>query len=247
MKEGLTTAHALKEKRIVVVGGTSGFGLATAQAAAAEGARVVVVSGNKENVDRALAALPKGSEGYTANISDEKQVSELFRAIGAFDHLVFTAGETLTTGEMNTIDFEKAKTFFDTRFWGSLMAARYASAYMRPGGSIVLTTGIAGRRPWKGWTVVAGLTGAIESLTRALAIELAPIRVNAVCAGLVRTPLWNNIPAEQREAMYQQVAAQLPVGRIGEPEDLAQSFLYLMKQPFSTGQVIVADGGGVLV
>ncbi len=246
MKEGLTT-HALKDKRIVLIGGTSGFGLATAAAAASEGARVVVVSGKKENVDRVLAALPNGSEGYTTNIRDEKQVRELFRAVGAFDHLVFTAGETLPVGEMNSIDFEKVKTFFDTRFWGSLMAARYASPFIRPGGSIALTTGIAGRRPWKGWTVVAGLTGAIESLTRALAIELAPIRVNAVCAGLVRTPLWDNVPLPQREAMYKQVAAQLPVGRIGEPEDLAQSFLYLMKQPFSTGQVIIADGGGVLV
>ncbi len=239
--------HTLKGKRIVLVGGTSGVGFSTAEAAAAEGAQVVVVSGKKENVDRAVAPLPNGSEGHVANISDEKQVMELFERIGAFDHLVFTAGASLSMGELNTIDFEKAKAFFDTRFWGSLMAARYGSPFINPGGSIVLTNGIAGLRPWKGWTVVAGICGALEALTRALAVELAPIRVNTVCAGLVRTPLWGNIPGDQREAMFVQAAAQLPVGRIGEPEDLAQSFLYLMKQPFSTGQVIVADGGAVLV
>jgi NAD(P)-dependent dehydrogenase (short-subunit alcohol dehydrogenase family) len=111
----------------------------------------------------------------------------------------------------------------------------------------VLTTGIAGARPQKGWTVAASLCTAIEGLTRALAVELAPIRVNAVSAGIVRTDLWSPIPSAERDTMFQQFAKALPVARIGEPADIAQAFLYFMRNGFSTGTVLVVDGGGVLV
>ena len=104
-----------------------------------------------------------------------------------------------------------------------------------------------GLRPIKGWAVAASITGAMESLTRALAIELAPIRVNAVCAGVVRTNLWENIPVADREAMFKEMGSKLLTGRVGEPEDIAEAFLYLLHGNYTTGQVIVADGGGVLV
>lgn len=122
-------------------------------------------------------------------------------------------------------------------------AAKYASANIRPGGSIVLTTGIAGARPLKGWTIAASICGAMVSLTRALAVELAPTRVNAVSPGVVRTALWDNLSEADRSAMYQQVGAALPVGRVGEASDIAESFLYLMREGYGTGQVIVVDGG----
>jgi len=240
-------ASSLNDKRIVLVGGTSGFGLATAIAAAGEGAAVIVVSSSQNRVETALSALPAGSTGYAANINDEQQVEALFAKIGEFDHLVFTAGETLQVSELPTLKFDEAKQFFNIRFWGALAAAKYGSPFIRKGGSIILTNGIAGLRPWKGWTVVAGLTGAIESLTRALAVDLAPLRVNAVCAGLVRTNLWNNIPEGDREAMFTDVGSKLLTGKVGEATDIAESYLYLMKNNFSTGQVIIADGGGVLV
>jgi len=110
-----------------------------------------------------------------------------------------------------------------------------------------LTNGIAGLRPRKGWTVAASICGATEALTRALAVELAPIRVNAVCPGPVKTELWSEMPEAEREAMYRETARRLPVGRVGEAQDLAQTYLYLMQEPYSTGQVIVVDGGAVLV
>jgi len=122
-------------------------------------------------------------------------------------------------------------------------AAKYASANIRPGGSIVLTTGIAGARPLKGWTIAASICGAMVSLTRALAVELAPTRVNADSPGVVRTALWDNLSEADRSAMYQQVGAALPVGRVGEASDIAESFLYLMREGYGTGQVIVVDGG----
>jgi len=248
MNDNGTKANlGLRGKKIVLLGGTSGFGLATALAAAEEGAEVVVVSSRQQRVDEALSALPPGSKGYAVNLTDEQQIAGLFNQIGEFDHLIFTAGETLQLNELPSVKMDEARQFFEVRYWGALMAAKYGSPFMRKGGSITLTNGTIGLRPRKGWAVAASLTCAIEGLTRALAVELAPLRVNAVCAGMARTELWSNIPEVDREAMFNEHGSKLLTGRVGEASDIAEAFLYLMKGNFSTGQVIVVDGGGVLV
>jgi NAD(P)-dependent dehydrogenase (short-subunit alcohol dehydrogenase family) len=238
---------SLQDKRIVLLGGTSGIGLATAQAAARDGAKLVVASSRQSSVDSALATLPAATEGHAVDLSDEDSVRALFDRIGAFDHLAFTAGESLQLGALAATSVESGRRAFDLRFWGAYAAAKYARALIRPGGSIVLTTGIASLRPRAGWSVAASICGAVDALTRALAVELAPIRVNAVSPGVVRTALWSSMPAADRDAMYRDVGAALPAGRIGEPGDIAQTYLYLMRAAFSTGQVIVVDGGTVLV
>jgi NAD(P)-dependent dehydrogenase (short-subunit alcohol dehydrogenase family) len=132
-------------------------------------------------------------------------------------------------------------------FWGSLIAAKYASKKIKPNGSIILTNGAIGLRPQKGWVVAAGICGAVEALTRALAVELAPIRVNLVCAGFVRTQLWGTMPESERNTLFEKVGQMLAVGRVGEADDLAETYLYLMREGFSTGTMVVVDGGGVLV
>jgi NAD(P)-dependent dehydrogenase (short-subunit alcohol dehydrogenase family) len=121
----------------------------------------------------------------------------------------------------------------------------FGSRKIRSGGSITLTNGIVGLRPVKGWTVAASITGAVEALTRALAIELAT-RVNLVCAGFVKTELWGGMPEAERNQMFDRIAQKLPAGRVGEAAEIAQAYLYLMREKFSTGAVIVVDGGGVL-
>ena len=208
---------------------------------------MLVVSSRRENVDRAVARLPKGTEGYAIDLSNEEHVRDFFNHIGACDHLVFTAGERVQRSAVSETKVEQARHFFDLRFWGAFMAAKYGSSQIRPGGSIVLTSGIAGRRPHKGRTVGAGICGAVEALTRALAIELAPIRVNAVCPGPVITEMWGSMSEEDRAAMSRRIGQTLPVGRAGEPHVLAQAYLYLMREGFSTGQVIIVDGGTTLV
>jgi NAD(P)-dependent dehydrogenase (short-subunit alcohol dehydrogenase family) len=234
-------------KRVVILGGTSGIGLATAKAAEREGAAVVIASSRRERLDRALAMLRSGAEGELVDVADEAQVRALFERIGAFDHLVFTAGESLQLEPLDVMPVERARGFVNVRFWGAFMAAKYGSPHIRPGGSITLTNGIAGLRPRKGWTVAASICGAMEALTRALAVELAPIRVNAVCPGTVRTELWSGMAESARETMYRDAAQRLPVGRVGETDDLAETYIYLMREGFSTGQVLVVDGGAVLV
>src|SRR6266436_1296387 len=237
----------LNGQRIVVLGGSSGIGLATAQAAVREGARVVIASSRKDRIEAALVTLPTGSEGHVLDLADGDATRALFERLGSFDHLVFTAGETLQLGNLATTDLNAARRFFALRYWGAYCAAKYGSSSISEGGSIVFTSGIAGQRPHAGWALGASICAAMEGLTRALAVELAPVRVNIVSPGVVRTPLWANMAEADRGALYQQTAERLPVGHVGDATEIAEAYLYLMRQSYCTGQVLVVDGGAVLV
>jgi NAD(P)-dependent dehydrogenase (short-subunit alcohol dehydrogenase family) len=237
----------LSEKRIVVLGGSSGIGLAVAQQVVARGARAIIASSNTDRVKQAVATLDGKAEGHTLDLSNERDIQNFFQRIGDFDHLVFTAGDTLQLNELVATDLTKARRAFELRYWAALAAVKYASPLIRKDGSIVLTTGVAGRRPHKGWTVAASVCGTIEALTRALAVELAPIRVNAVCPGVVRTNLWQSMNADARERLYESVGKSLLVGRVGEACEIARAYLFLMQEGYSTGQTVVLDGGAVLV
>jgi NAD(P)-dependent dehydrogenase (short-subunit alcohol dehydrogenase family) len=239
----------LQGKRIVVLGGSSGIGLAVAQAAAHESAAVVIASSRQARVNDALKTLPECAEGHAVDLADEPAIRALFAGLGSFDHLVFTAGEGLQLDRLANTDVDAARRFFGLRYWGAYLAAKYGSGSIRDGGSIVFTSGIAGQRPRPGWSVAASICAAMEGLTRALAIELAPIRVNIVSPGVVKTPLWASIAEAEadREALYRQTAERLPVGHVGEAADIAEAYLYLMRQSYATGQVLVVDGGAILI
>ncbi|WP_406452256.1 SDR family oxidoreductase [Streptomyces sp. NBC_01622] len=237
----------LRGQRIVVIGGTAGIGFAVAEAAGREGARVVVASRRQESVDAALKRLPQDAEGRVLDASDEDAVRDFFAGLGGYDHLVYTAGEALLMESVAESDLGRARAFLDTRLWGAYTAVKYGADSIREGGSVVLTTGTAGRRPMSGTSVAAALCGAMESLTRALALELAPLRVNVVAPGVVRTELWRELGEEHRDGLFESVAGSLPVGRIGEPADVAEAYLYLMRGGYSTGSTVVVDGGTLLV
>ena len=246
-KQQIERHKELSERRIVVLGGSSGIGLAVAQQVVARGARAIIASSNADRVKRAVATLDEKAEGHTLDLSNERDIQDFFEKIGDFDHLVFTAGDTLQLNDLAATDLAKARLAFELRYWAVLAAVKHASTHIREGGSIVLTTGIAGERPHRGWTLAASVCGAIVSLTRALAVELAPIRVNAVSPGVVRTSLWKNIQEKDREAMYENVGNHLLVGRVGEVCEIALVYLFLMQEGYSTGQTVVVDGGALLV
>lgn len=237
----------LKEKRIVILGGTSGIGLAVARAAAEEGSRLAVVSSSPDRVAGALSLLPAGTEGHATDLTDSAAVEALFQHLGAFDHLVYTAGESLQLARLEDMRIAEARGFFELRYWGALAAAKAAAPHVRAGGSIVFTSGVAGARPGAGWSVAASICSAMEGLTRALAVELAPIRVNIVSPGVVRTPLWRGMDEAAREALYASEAGRLPVAHVAGADEIAEGYLYLLRQTYATGQVQVLDGGGLLV
>jgi len=234
----------LVNQRVLVLGGSAGLGLAVAQAAAAEGAQVLIASSNPARVAAALHSLPPGSEGYTLDLTDEAQIQAFFAQRGTFDHLVFTAGDALHLHPLATTELATARQAFELRYFGALAALKYALPYLRPNGSITLTSGIAAERPVRDWAVGASICGAMESLTRALAVELAPVRVNAVSPGLVKTELWADNP--HRDALYASLEQQLLVGHTAEAAEVAQTYLYLLRQTYTTGQICVVDGGYVL-
>ena len=236
----------LNEQRIVVIGGSSGMGLATAQAAAREGAAVTVVSSRPERVDAALAELPDGCDGAVLDVRDERAVAALFDRVGELDHLVFTAGDAFTPRRLTEMSSADARAVLDVRFWGAVEVIRSAAPRIRMGGSIAPTTGTVGQRPVPGAALAAAGAGAAEGLVRGLAAELAPVRVNAVRAGAIRTPLWDAVPEPQREAVFARLAQRTLLGTIGEPEEIALAHLYLMQNRYVTGTVLTIDGGQLL-
>jgi NAD(P)-dependent dehydrogenase (short-subunit alcohol dehydrogenase family) len=240
-------SNSLRNKKVVILGGSSGIGLEVARQSLAQGAEVVIASSNPERVQSAVAELGGKPTGRAVNLLDEAAIETFFKDIGSFDHLVFTAGDTLALSDLADTDLKAARRAFELRYWAAVAAVKYAGTNIRPGGSIVLTTGIAGVRPHKGWVIAASVCSMLEGLTRALAVELAPIRVNCVSPGVVRTNLWQNMADGDREAMYESLGKQLLVGRVGEAPEIAQTFLYLMQQGFSTGQIVIVDGGTSLV
>ena len=153
----------LQNKRVVILGGSSGIGFAVAEQAASQGAKIVIASSSAERVQNAIELLGRNVQGHTLDLSDEQAVELLFAKIGAFDHLVFTAGDPLLLDDLATTDLKQARRAFELRYWAALAAVKYGSPLIRKGGSIVLTTGIAGQRPHKGW-VVAATRYLLESL-----------------------------------------------------------------------------------
>lgn len=247
MENSTPTSISLKQSRVVVAGGTSGIGFAVADAAARAGAEVIIASSRPERVAAALERLPHGVRGESLDFTDEEQVRAFFARVGTLDHFVYTAGESLLLQPLAELRIDDAQRAFEVRYWGALKSVKYAAPLIRAGGSITLTSGVASSRPLPGWAIPSSILGAIESLTRTLAVELAPLRVNAVAPGVLRTALWDNMSEADRAGLYEHIAAKMPVRRIGEASDVAQTYLYLMQQGFSTGQVIVVDGGHLLV
>ena len=210
-----SSATTLHDQRVALLGGTSGIGLAAAQAASAAGASVVVASSSRQRVAEALAVLGGHAEGHAVDVADEAAVRTLFERIGAFDHLVDSAGDALQIGALPDTAIDTMRKAFEVRVFGALAAVKHAAPHLRPGGSAVLTSGVASLRPQSGWAAAAGICGAMDAIGRALAVELAPIRVNVVSPGFARTPLWAGIPEAEREAMYAEKGAALLSGRGG--------------------------------
>lgn len=237
----------LIDKKVIVLGGSSGLGLSTAKAAAAEGANLVIVSSNQQRIDFALKQLPKGSKGYAVDMANEEQIKDFFSHVGKFDHLVYTAGENISMSMVDDTAIQKGKDFFTIRFWGAFTAIKYGKEYIKEGGSINLMSGNFGQRPTKGYSLGAAICGAMDAFTRAMAVELAPIRVNNIAAGVIDTNLWHNLDKADRDGFFKYLESTLLLKRVGQPEDIAQAFVYLMKQSYVTGQSLVIDGGAVLV
>jgi NAD(P)-dependent dehydrogenase (short-subunit alcohol dehydrogenase family) len=236
----------LKDQRLVIIGGSSGMGYAVAEGALEEGARVVIGSSSKAKVDSAVKRLGSAASGIVVDVQDESSVAQFFNQVGAFDHLVFTAGDdgsSYQVGPIAQMDLARADHALKVRFWGALAAIKHAHPNLSPTGSITLTDGVLSLMPLKGAFLASAFGGAVEHLVRGLAVDLSPIRVNSVCPGLVLT---ERVAPWGTETIGK-LTEKLPLPRAGKPEEAAQAYLYLMRGGYTTGQVIVVDGGRSLV
>jgi NAD(P)-dependent dehydrogenase (short-subunit alcohol dehydrogenase family) len=234
---------SLENKKIVVVGGTSGMGLATAKSLADANAQVVIASRSLEKLASAKAHIGRPVETHALDIRDEKQVAGFFRSLGAFHHLVIAAADAVA-GPFLDLEIRKAQEFFDSKFWGAYRVARYGAPHLSKDGSITFFSGAASQRGTPGLSAGSAINAAVEALGRTLAVELAPIRVNTIAPGLIETPVWRGLMAEeQKQALFKDAVARLPLKRIGRPEEIAHTVRYLIENTYTTGSVLFPEGG----
>ena len=232
----------LKGKKVVVVGGSSGIGLSTAELAKVEGAEVIVASRNADRLNAAAAKM--GVTAIPADVTSDESVASLFRTCGPVDHVVVTAAQ-LKTGPFKTVSMEDVRGTLEGKLWRAWRVAR--SAEIRSGGSLTLVSGYLSIRPRPNSAIVSVANGALESLTRALALELAPVRVNCVSPGIIDTPIRAAMQEAARLDMLAKTAAALPVGRVGVGEDIARQILAFMTIGFATGSIVYIDGGALTI
>uniref|UniRef100_UPI000A3B696F SDR family oxidoreductase n=1 Tax=Streptomyces recifensis TaxID=67355 RepID=UPI000A3B696F len=227
---------AYADQRVLVVGGTSGVGLASAREFAAQGADTVIVSRNPQRIDEAVTALSGLAgpvTGQTLDIRSDDEVAKFAVTAGEFDHVVVTAGET-PMGRVDTLPLEAAYAAMDSKFWGAYRIARA----VHPTRSLTLVSGYLSQRPGHASALQSAINAALEALVRGLALEAAPLRVNAVSPGLLRTPLWDGLDAAARDTMYSAAVQRLPLGRVGEASDVAEAVLFLAGNRYATGTTV---------
>jgi NAD(P)-dependent dehydrogenase (short-subunit alcohol dehydrogenase family) len=231
----------LSGQKVVVVGGSSGIGLATAELAKKQGAEVVIASRSADKLKAASARI--GAAAFQVDVTSDDSVATLFGQCGPVDHVVVTAAQ-LKSGPFKTVAMDDVRTTMEGKFWGAWRCARFAE--IKDGGSLTLVSGFLSIRPRPNSAIVGAANGALESLTRSLAIDLAPVRVNCVSPGIIDTPIRAAMSEAARREMLEKAAASLPVRRVGHGEDIAGPILAFMSNGFATGSILYVDGGGLL-
>ncbi|KAL8766867.1 MAG: hypothetical protein Q9209_006463 [Squamulea sp. 1 TL-2023] len=254
----------LQDKRVLVLGRTSGIGFCVAEAALEHGAYVVVSSSTQAKIDKTMSRLRASYsdrvsklKGFTCDLAQpqnlESNVKSLLMAATEndtrkLDHIVSTAGDSIHAPKVTELTIESIQKLGNVRFFAPLVLAKYAPLFMTPGprSSITLTSGTIARKPFKDRTVLAAWGSGIEGTVRGLAVDLAPIRVNIVSPGAILTEIWNGVLKEHLEGVLEGFRKETLTGELGTPEDVAEAYLHSMKDGFMTGTVLDVDGGRIL-
>lgn len=233
----------MKKEKIVIIGGSSGMGLASARRFAAEGYQVIISARSQARIAEALKKIGSDAAGFVLDYTDSKSIPAFFQSVGTFDHLLLAGAGPPAWGPFSGLNPGVLAKAFETKFWGYFNCLQAALPTVRKDGSVILVTGAAARTPIPGTAGLAAVNGAIERMGITLAKELAPLRVNVVSPGIVDTPAYDTMPAEQKAAMFQDAASRLPVQRVGRPKDIADAAFFLVRDPYVTGIVLDVDGG----
>ena len=237
---------SLQGKRVIIVGGSSGLGLATARAALAKGAEVAVTGRSKERLAEAKSALGDNLETAAVDALDEAAMQTFMESRHGIDHLFVTVGSYVADHHLEPA-MDVLRGPVDTRLNAALHTTKHARTKMNEGGSITLMSGTATARPIPGTSMSSASCAAIEGLTRGLAVDFAPIRVNALRAGFFETPFLEEALGNQRAEIIADLESRLLVGRIGQPEEAAAAVIFMMETGYVTGSCLTIDGGGSLI
>lgn len=236
----------IADSHVIIIGGTKGIGHATAAAALDAGARVTITGRSAETVEAARGALPGDPAGAMLDFTDPGSVAAFAGGVDAADHLVLSASSDVAWGPFGDLTEEGLKAAFEAKFWGYWRVAHALAAKLSRSGSVTFVTGAAARAALPGTSGLAAVNGAIEAMSKVLAAELAPLRVNTVSPGLTDTEAYAGMPREAREALFSATAEKLPAGRIGTAEDIAAAVLFSLSNPYLTGATLDIDGGAHL-
>jgi NAD(P)-dependent dehydrogenase (short-subunit alcohol dehydrogenase family) len=236
----------MSQHTALVVGGTSGIGLATARLLAARGATVHIVGRSKERLNE-VAATDADLVGHRADATHRDEIRTVAETIGTIDWLVLAASGSEGPGPIADLDLTMLRRAFDAKLWPHITTIQAALPHLTPQGSITLLGAITARTGMPGTAGIAALNGAVEALVKPLAAELAPLRVNAVSPGLVDTPWWNGLPEEARREYFAQAAAALPVRHVATAQEVAEVVALAATNANLTGTVLETDGGARLV
>ena len=239
-----TIMSDLKGQTVVIIGGSSGMGLGTAKAAAIQGAAVVIAGHSEEKLENALKEIEGQARALSVDITKEESICQLFEQIGQLDHLFITAAPG-SRGEFLGQSIADARSYMEGKFWGAYISAYYAAPRMTKHGSITFLSGGLSRKPAKGSSMVTASQNAVEGLAKALAVELSPLRVNTILPGSIDTPMWSFLSEDEHQEFLKK-SAEVPAGRIGQPEDVGHAAVFLMTNSFITGSVLQVDGGALL-
>ena len=240
----LLSASAFDGQRLLVLGGSSGIGEATAGLGAQAGAQVTIASRSSDKLQAALQRLPRGVASEALDVSDDGAVSAFFAAHAAWDHVVL-AGSATHTGPVRGLALSDARSSADNKFWGAYHVARHAR--IRVGGSLTFVSGVYAQRPQPDAVLQGALNAAVEALARGLALELAPkVRVNTVSPSTTATPLWDKLGAQGRAGKMAHMCQRLPLRRVAAPADIGHAILFVAANPFATGSTVRVDGGDAL-
>ncbi|MGA7135451.1 MAG: SDR family oxidoreductase [Mycobacterium sp.] len=231
---------ALRDRTVLVVGRGSGIARAVTLLARSEGARVVVAGRDKTKL--AGAYDDPGISAEVVDVTDDASIAALAGRLGPVDHVVSTASAR-ARGKLADLQRRNLLQSFDTKVIGPTMLAKYFAPQINPGGSFVLFSGVHAFKLNVGYLGVGVTNGAVDFLTRWLAVELAPIRVNAVSPGVIDTGAWDAMGEDGKRDYFEHIAANNPTGRIGAPDDIASAVLFAMTNTFMTGMTLRVDGG----
>lgn len=228
------------DSTVLVIGGSSGVGLATAKLLVRLGAKVTIASRNLGKLRAANFQLGDAAQILQLDMTKTDQVQSLCNG-ERWDHVVISAADT-PMGSLAALADDDARCAMDSKFWGAYNAAKYIPVDHQ--GSITFVAGYLSVRPGKASALQSAINAALEALGRALALELAPVRVNTVSPGLLDTQLWDGLGDDRRAAMFDTVANRLPVGRVGSADDAAKAVCFLIDNGYTSGSTIYVDGGG---